>query len=414
MNKNKPIIPADGKKIDHTADVLVMTTIPYRARGAPRDPDGYSEWIVHGPTKAKVINSPGYPQPLPKPKASDGIQPAYVIKPTPNMGLGVFATRDIKMDELIFAERPLLVSPRSNTGFSIENLQQYDLKTQMAIAMMEWEKTLEAAVGRMESAARKAFMELANSHKHDGSGPILGIIRTNGFRVGGNIFDGPVKREDGYNAYSGVIKIGSRINHRYVLVFFFLFFFETIFLLNMLFFSPISCMPNVKIEFATPSFSFQCSALVDIKAGEQLFYSYCRVDQPAAERQVGLAPYSLVCSCLACKHATPETDKLRTEYRKIAMDYIINQNYPWNRVSVSARRGAVAEKAVEPVVKFKDALIKEGFHYTSEYKGMICVLQNFYEDIGMREKARGYKEEYKRYKLSSEKAEKFASMVFTK
>ena len=204
------------------AGILVFTTIPTKMFTGPRDPDGHSEWIVHGPTKAKVINAPGYPQPVPKSKASYGTQSAYIIKSTPDMGLGVFATRDIKLGELIFAERPLLVSPRSTVGLSLANTQHYNLKTQMAILMMEWEKTLEVAVGRMEPEDRNAFMELANSHKDDGSGPILGIIRTNGFRVGSNIFDGPEIRADGNNAYSGVIKIGSRINHRYVYLVFFL------------------------------------------------------------------------------------------------------------------------------------------------------------------------------------------------
>jgi len=286
------------------------------------------------------------------------------------------------MGELIFAERPLLVTPRGTSGVNEEDVQHYDLKTQMAIAMMEWEKTLEVAVGRMEPENKKALMELANSHKHDGSGPILGIIRTNGFKVGGGIFDGPVERDDAYNAYSGVIKIGSRINH--------------------------SCMPNVKIEFATPSFSFQCFAVVDIKAGGQLFYAYCGVEQPVTKRQAELAPYGIVCSCPACTHATPETDKLRTEYRNIAMDYIVNKNYPWKKVD-SGRR--VAESAIEPVMKLKDALIREGFQYTSEYKAMILLLQNFYEGIGMWEKARPYKEEYKRYKLSSDTIKEFASKL---
>jgi hypothetical protein len=241
----------------------------------------------------------------------------------------------------------------------------------------------------MEPENKNAFMELANSHKDDGSGPILGIIRTNGFRVGSNIFDGPEMREDGNNAYNGVIKIGSRINHRYCVL---SLVFETIFL-DMLI--SISCMPNVQIEFSTPSFSFQCSASVDIKAGEQFFYAYCGVDQPVAKRQAELAPYGIVCSCPACTHATPETDKLRTEYRKIAMDHIVNG--VWNKVTPGRR---VAESAIEPVIRFKDALIREGFHYTSEYKAMILVLQNFYEGIGMKEKARPYKEEYKRYQLT--------------
>ena len=150
-------------------------------------------------------------------------------------------------------------------------------------------------------------------------------------------------------------------------------------------------MPNVGIEFATPSFSFQCSAVVNIKAGEQLFYSYCAADRPVAERQAWLAPYGVVCSCSACMHATPETDKLRTEYRNIAMDFIINRN------SKNADRRIVALSMIKSVTQFKEALIREGFHYTSEYKAMILLLKNLYEGIGMKEKARPYKEEYKRY-----------------
>lgn len=156
-------------------------------------------------------------------------------------------------------------------------------------------------------------------------------------------------------------------------------------------------MPNVNVEFSVPSFSFQCSALIDIKAGEELFYSYCGPTQPVADRQRELAPYGIVCSCPACKHATPETDKLRTEYKKIAMGYIL-KNFNGGGATTSGKQ-RVTESAIEPVIKFKDALIREGLHYTSEYKGMIFHIQTFYEDIGMEEKARPYKEEYKRYKL---------------
>jgi hypothetical protein len=206
----------DAKKMDDKADMILFTTIPAKTFTAPFDPDGHSEWVVHAGTKAKVINAPGYPKPVPKP---NGTQPAYVIKPTPDKGLGIFATRDIKMGELIFAERPLLVSPKGSLGIS-PNIQHYDLKTRMAIMKMEWEKVLEKAVGRMAPEDRNAFMDLANSHKDDGSGPILGIINTNAFSLGSEVFDGPEKLADGSNVYSGVIKIGSRINHRYVCAFF--------------------------------------------------------------------------------------------------------------------------------------------------------------------------------------------------
>jgi hypothetical protein len=63
---------------------------------------------VHGSTKKKILNIPGYPQPVPK---SPGSMKSHVVKSTPTMGKGIFATRDILMGEIIFAERPLLIMP---------------------------------------------------------------------------------------------------------------------------------------------------------------------------------------------------------------------------------------------------------------------------------------------------------------
>lgn len=70
--------------------------------------DGNTEWLVEGLTKRKVLEILAFPQRVPKPTGS----PAYTIRQTPDMGLGLFATRNIKVGELILAERPMLVTPR--------------------------------------------------------------------------------------------------------------------------------------------------------------------------------------------------------------------------------------------------------------------------------------------------------------
>ena len=74
-------------------------------------------------------------------------------------------------------------------------------------------------------------------------------------------------------------------------------------------------MPNVEYKFEVSSFSFQSIATHDIKAGEQLFTSYCPLHRTKAERQTDLAPYGFSCSCPACVNATPATDKLRKTFR---------------------------------------------------------------------------------------------------
>lgn len=129
------------------------------------------------------------------------------------MGLGLFATRDIKMGELIFAERPLIITP-CNIGLItlyLPNVEsQHDAKTTLAIVRFEWEKKLELALGKMTPDDQAAFTSLANCHKEDGSGPLLGISRTNGFGID-DLFDGEPKH---LFRYTGVGKLGSCINHR--------------------------------------------------------------------------------------------------------------------------------------------------------------------------------------------------------
>ncbi|KDR66618.1 hypothetical protein GALMADRAFT_259142 [Galerina marginata CBS 339.88] len=327
-----------------------------------RDPDGHSEWIVRGQTKAKVLNAPGYPQPLPKATGP----PAYVIKPTSNMGLGVFATRDFRIGGLIFAEHPLLVTPRAISAPALNLPKDCDTKTQHAAIMFEWEKRLQVALGRMTSEDQTAFMSLANNHKEDGSGPIFGIIRTNSFGIGSQIFDGEERRRDNSTGYGAVVKVGSRINH--------------------------SCMPNVTHAFTIASFSSQFTAKLDIKAGEQLFTSYCGLYQSAAERLAELAPYGVVCKCPACLHATPETDKLRKEYKTLTQKYMA-QIYPL----ISGSRLRVAERMIDPALQFREALINEGFHFSSEFREIVLMIQLFYGHLGLHEKAKPYKEEYLRY-----------------
>ena len=81
------------------------------------------------------------------------------------------------------------------------------------------ERCMEEMCKRMDSKTLKAYKSLHNSHTTDGSGPLLGIRRTNGFDVEvidphGLDFGGPDAAH-----YSCVGKIGSRLNHEYDLLY---------------------------------------------------------------------------------------------------------------------------------------------------------------------------------------------------
>lgn len=56
--------------------------------------------------------------------------------------------------------------------------------------------------------------------------------------------------------------------------------------------------------------------MCDIKAGEEIFYSYTDVHAPAAKRRKELEPYGSICTCKACPLATPQSDKFRQNSSK--------------------------------------------------------------------------------------------------
>ncbi|KXN82804.1 SET domain-containing protein 5 [Leucoagaricus sp. SymC.cos] len=349
---------------DHSfSNGLIVATVPTRHNNQPSDPDGHSEWLlVHGATKAKVFNFPGYPRPCAKPRRSNMIE----LKQTPDTGMAVFATCDIKVGDLIFSERPLLVTPRAVFPPARLNLSGYSKEKVTQTIMFEYEKILEHVVSRMSPERRAALLALCNSHTEDGSGKIMGIIRTNGFSIS-NIGDGP-NMPLGHlyppeRSYSGLSDLGSRFNH--------------------------SCIPNVTISFKRSSFSFQFSASRDIKAGEECFVSYCDIFQSATDRKKELAPYGFECKCKACLHATPATDKLRIEYQdKVAR--LVHTHGPW--VLDTTKRH------FDELIEFEKEVVKEGLHSQKMYRFVVGIIGHWYEKYHLYTKAKPYLDLEERWK----------------
>jgi hypothetical protein len=201
-----PVTLEPSKSDNYSDDDLILLTLPSQMTSAElaNYPHSWTECILRGSTKRTILSTPGYPKPLIEPPT-----PCYRIAPCEN-GLGMFATRDIFMGDLIVAERPLMLTPRGlRLPTSIGFPPTFTAEQRRQAAMFEWEKLLQSSFDRMEPENQVAFMALANSHLEDGSGPILGVIRTNGFEVAG--LDDPIPEGE----YTGVGKIISRVNHRY-------------------------------------------------------------------------------------------------------------------------------------------------------------------------------------------------------
>ncbi|KAJ7641074.1 hypothetical protein FB45DRAFT_899388 [Roridomyces roridus] len=253
---------------------ITYTTAPF-VDAAPGEPT--TECIFHPGSKEVLMDLPGFSQPMVK---RVGRKSPIRVKEVQGMGLGLFASRGIKARELIFSERPLLVaaqllSTRVPSHFTREQQLQYSLD--------QLEKTLAFAVDRMSDEDKAAYMALKNSHLEDGSGPLVGIMRTNGLGISGlrpEITDGSPA-----GICCGVCNMISRLNH--------------------------SCSPNVITQWSMLKFSFQVFAVRDIAADEELTYRYINIEASTAQRNEKLKPYDFVCACSSCKD--PESDARRAD-----------------------------------------------------------------------------------------------------
>ena len=199
-----------------------MTTQPAQDMGQTIDdfPDGWSECYISGYAKRQILSTPGFPQPIRRP-----LKKSYQIKEIPSKGLGVVATRDILAGDLIFAERAILIWP---VQLRYSYPADYTPEQARQVSLFEQEKMLEFLFARVDPKLQAAYKALYNSHQFDGSGPLTGIGRTNGFGIGLNdagklafsgvlgLFDSVTDSDgtDSFHSYTGVFNEGSRFNHR--------------------------------------------------------------------------------------------------------------------------------------------------------------------------------------------------------
>lgn len=200
-NPSVELKESDPLAIPDDPDQYVCTTQP--ASAASHDsPDGWTECFITARAKALLLAQPGWPAPLPALPSP----PLHVVRTKPERGLALYATRAIPRGALIFAERPLLLV---TMGMPKPPCDEGMTREQFIFATLSYaEKLMEQVFSRMTPERQAAYMALKNAHTEDGSGPILGRIRTNGFGV-----------DIGRETYSATCDILSRANHRYAFPF---------------------------------------------------------------------------------------------------------------------------------------------------------------------------------------------------
>ncbi len=148
-------------------------------------PGGWTQCLISGYLDRRLKHISGFPRPIKETKDK-----AYRISSSPGKGLGMFATRKIKMGDLIVDERPLMVvslSPAGLPGVPMKEGLTQEEKYQYILNHSE--NVMHSVFGRMSEESKNVFMDLRNSHLHDGSGPILGVVRTNGYGLGDDLKD---------------------------------------------------------------------------------------------------------------------------------------------------------------------------------------------------------------------------------
>ncbi|OCH89528.1 SET domain-containing protein, partial [Obba rivulosa] len=169
-------------------------------------------------------------------------------------GLGMFATADLGVGDLIVCERPIVVAPqllpvpRGPDGKAAHDMYDMGMSYQLGPERTDAYFALSNCFGK----------PLSQFH---------GILNTNSLPVGA------LPGHDG--ACLAVFKEISRVNH--------------------------SCRPNAVYSWHLTSFTGQLRALRPIKSGEQVFVTYLGFDQPRANRQQEvLEKYKFKCRCGAC------------------------------------------------------------------------------------------------------------------
>lgn len=177
--------PYDNPPGRPIGDPVLLTTLPPVDDARPNE--STIECIVHDSIKAKILALPGCPQPVNAPSI-----PRYEIKPIRGVGLGMFATQDIDIGEVIVRERPLIMVIGSI------HVSPYACQQPRELHRMVAERLL--------GEYRDAFFALHNCKGYT-LPHVTGIMETNaiGFRLGIPDYDAECQ---------AVCKDISRVNHR--------------------------------------------------------------------------------------------------------------------------------------------------------------------------------------------------------
>ncbi|KAK0236715.1 hypothetical protein EDD85DRAFT_790477 [Armillaria nabsnona] len=304
-------------------------------------PGGWTQCLISGYLNRRLKHISGFPRP---------------IKQTGD-----------KMGDLIVDERPLMVVSLSPNGVPVIRMKEgLTPEEKHQYLLYQSEGVVHSVFVRMSEESKKVFKGLHNSHLHDGTGPILGVVRTNGYDLEDDLKDETKETEKLLEStpddlkckvgrYTSVFKDLSRVNH--------------------------SCSPNTHRKFYMSSFYMQLRAARDIEAGEEIFTNYTGILRPAAERAEDLGIYGIKCTCGACLDPA-KSDPIRAA--------VLNR--PCVIVPKRRETGARPDAWIDPAVQTLTRIEEGGLEGSEEYYKTLHQLYNAYMHQNDEKKALMYGE----------------------
>ncbi|KIK71653.1 hypothetical protein GYMLUDRAFT_254778 [Collybiopsis luxurians FD-317 M1] len=174
-----------GFKMDYDPREMIWTSVPlvdHRCKLADM-PEGWTECLISGPLKHIIHETPDFPR---EPLSPSGGK-AYWIGPAGNKGIWMFSKRFMAAREMIVDERPMMLMPSctaaASKNLTMKNVGEYTVEQRKQIVLHGLNRMVQVTFDRMPPEHQKAFMELHNSHTHDGSGELVGRVRTNALKA---------------------------------------------------------------------------------------------------------------------------------------------------------------------------------------------------------------------------------------
>ena len=229
------------------------------------------------------------------------LPPNYEVRPSPNKGLGVFATRLIPQGSSIITEAPLISIAMPSTitsqGFRIADLIS----------------PITAAFDTLSPSDQNVFLSLHDFRfpSEQDQNHLLTIFRSNAYNTGDNRI--------------GLFPETARINH--------------------------DCRPNAGNWWSEKMQKRVIYAMKDIEEGEEITVSYIPLLKTTSERQARLAQYGFICSCSACSDESGEGGRRRVRIGEWLEDLEVKVGRRSKKADVNGKRVEKARKLVAMIEK---------------------------------------------------------------